>query len=207
MSLGPTPWASSPATRVVMQANRSSGTQPELAVRRAVLTMGLRYFANRGPIRDVHLAVFVDSCIWNGCPEHYAAPKSNIDYWANRVERNRGRDAQTDERLTSEGWEVLRIWEHVEAVEAAVLAETAGRRLMALPAVSPQVAPANVTRSTSRGSPGCAALPPSLGPIRHGRRRGGGRRHCGRPRRPRGPSQRRRRASRRQPCGAGRMGG
>ena len=89
-------WASSPATRKVMQGNRSRDTKPELAVRRAVHALGLRYRVAQQPLREVRrsadlvfpsvkVAVFVDGCFWHGCPEHYREPGSHIDYWRPKI--------------------------------------------------------------------------------------------------------------------------
>jgi len=46
-------------------------------------------------------------------------PKANADFWEEKLARNRERDRQTDRRLRDEGWQVIRIWEHEDAVEAA----------------------------------------------------------------------------------------
>jgi len=59
-----------------------------------------------------HLALFLDGCFWHGCPEHYREPKSNVDFWRRKIARNRERDAEVTAALTSQGWTVLRIWEH-----------------------------------------------------------------------------------------------
>ncbi|MEW2444378.1 hypothetical protein [Micromonospora marina] len=54
--------------------------------------------------------------------------KTNAAFWAEKVTTNRRRDADTDARLTAEGWTVLRIWEHEEPAEAADrVAETVKR--------------------------------------------------------------------------------
>lgn len=58
------------------------------------------------------IAVFVDGCFWHGCPEHYREPKSNVEFWQTKIARNKTRDAKVMERLQSEGWRVIRIWEH-----------------------------------------------------------------------------------------------
>lgn len=111
------------ATRNVMRANRSRNTGPELALRRELHAMGLRYRVHhRVPVLTrrtidiaftrIRLAVFVDGCFWHGCPEHGTRPKSNIQYWSRKIEVNRARDASTDEHLTALGWTVLRLWEH-----------------------------------------------------------------------------------------------
>ncbi|MGH1564730.1 very short patch repair endonuclease [Mumia sp. DW29H23] len=116
-------WASSPAVRRGMQANRGRDTKPELAVRRAAHAAGLRYRVDRRPIPTFNrradlvftrskVAVFVDGCFWHGCPEHHTIAKSNATFWAEKVRRNRERDAETDSALTAAGWTVIRAWEH-----------------------------------------------------------------------------------------------
>ncbi|RKN46353.1 very short patch repair endonuclease [Micromonospora endolithica] len=132
-------WASSPAVRSVMRANRSRDTRPELALRSAVHALGLRYRVDRQPLAGLRrkadlvfagprVAVFVDGCFWHGCPEHYRPSTRNSEFWSSKVEGNRQRDAETDHRLTTAGWRVIRIWEHedtqlaAERVAQAVLA-------------------------------------------------------------------------------------
>ena len=65
------------------------------------------------------LAVFVDGCFWHGCPEHATRPKSNTDFWGEKIEKNRERDEDTDRRLEELGWRVFRVWEHEDPLEAA----------------------------------------------------------------------------------------
>lgn len=120
-----------------MQANRSRDTRPELAVRRAAHAAGLRYRVDRRPIPRLNrradlifsrarVAVFVDGCFWHGCPEHHTVAKSNASFWAEKVRRNRERDAETDAILIENGWTIIRAWEHepvdqiVERISAAV---------------------------------------------------------------------------------------
>jgi DNA mismatch endonuclease (patch repair protein) len=69
--------------------------------------------------RRARVAVFVDGCFWHGCPDHFRPPRTNADYWGPKVERNRARDRDTDDRLLVEGWTVVRVWEH-EAVATAL---------------------------------------------------------------------------------------
>ncbi|WP_022881839.1 hypothetical protein [Gryllotalpicola ginsengisoli] len=66
------------------------------------------------------MAVFIDGCYWHGCPEHYRRPASNVDYWDDKVVRNRARDAETTTRLEADGWTVLRYWEHESPAEVAL---------------------------------------------------------------------------------------
>jgi DNA mismatch endonuclease (patch repair protein) len=57
------------------------------------------------------LAVFVDGCFWHGCPKCYRAPKSNQQYWQQKIIRNRKRDLNVNRILRSQGWKVFRFWE------------------------------------------------------------------------------------------------
>jgi DNA mismatch endonuclease (patch repair protein) len=57
--------------------------------------------------------IFVHGCFWHGhdCARGARVPKSNVDYWAAKVRRNRERDAKTIAALHDAGWQVLIIWE------------------------------------------------------------------------------------------------
>jgi DNA mismatch endonuclease (patch repair protein) len=113
-----------------MQGNRSRDTSPELALRAALHARGLRYRIHYRPVPGVRctadiaftrarLAVFVDGCFWHACPEHFVPSKSNVEYWTEKIERNRSRDRANDTLLSQQGWRVLRVYEHV-AVDHAV---------------------------------------------------------------------------------------
>jgi DNA mismatch endonuclease (patch repair protein) len=106
-----------------MQANRGRDTGPELAVRRILHSAGYRFRVNVRVLRparltvDVaftkkHIAVLIDGCFWHGCPDHYIPPKSNAEFWHEKIEKNRQRDVVTNLRLGDAGWLVLRYWEH-----------------------------------------------------------------------------------------------
>lgn len=110
--------------RKMMSRIRGRDTQPELSLRRAVWALGFRYRLHHriGRTRPdmvfigSRLVVFVDGCFWHGCPIHSTTPKNNQDFWVRKLRRNRERDAETTKVLKTEGWRVLRFWEHeVEA--------------------------------------------------------------------------------------------
>jgi DNA mismatch endonuclease (patch repair protein) len=118
------PFASSEAVRRRMSVQRREGTAPEVALRRALHALGLRYRVHRQPLPALRrkadivfgparVAVFVDGCFWHGCPEH-GQRRHNVNgwYWPDKIARNRRRDEDTDRALESAGWQVLRIWEH-----------------------------------------------------------------------------------------------
>ena len=64
------------------------------------------------------LAVFVDGCYWHACPQHGSMPKTNMEYWASKFERNRARDRAVNAALQRCGWSVLRIWEHTPVIDS-----------------------------------------------------------------------------------------
>jgi DNA mismatch endonuclease (patch repair protein) len=116
--------------RRAMQAQRERDTGPEVALRRELHRRGLRYFVHRRPLPGVRreadvifvrarVVVFVDGCFWHGCPQHATSPKNNAEWWRVKLDRNRERDADTDRRLRSAGWGVLRVWEHESVDDAA----------------------------------------------------------------------------------------
>jgi DNA mismatch endonuclease (patch repair protein) len=58
------------------------------------------------------LIVFVDGCFWHCCPKCYRRPTSKREYWDAKALRNKTRDLHVTRTLRSQGWRVLRIWEH-----------------------------------------------------------------------------------------------
>ncbi|SBS78757.1 NaeI very short patch repair endonuclease [uncultured Mycobacterium sp.] len=115
-----------------MAAIRRTNTKPEVALRSALHRAGYRFrkdFAIRVDRKlmrpDIaftkrRVAVFVDGCFWHSCPEHGRKPTVNGEYWSPKLVGNAERDKAQTAALQSEGWTVLRFWEHEH--EAAILA-------------------------------------------------------------------------------------
>jgi DNA mismatch endonuclease (patch repair protein) len=112
-----------------MQSNRPRNTAPEIALRSALHRVGLRFFKHRRPVSGLRceadiiftrprVAVFVDGCFWHGCPQHATFPKTNAEWWANKLEATRRRDLENERALTAAGWTVLRVWEHEPTADA-----------------------------------------------------------------------------------------
>jgi DNA mismatch endonuclease, patch repair protein len=133
------PAASSAIALARMRAVRLRDTGPELALRRELHRLGLRYRLHRlvvpgarrrpdivfGPNR---LAVFIDGCFWHGCPQHGTMAAANRQFWQDKIEINKRRDSDTNARLKAAGWRVIRIWEHEEPQIAARRVEKLLRR-------------------------------------------------------------------------------
>lgn len=112
----------SPVRRSSMMAGiKSTNTQPEMAVRRLAHRLGLRFRLHRKdlpgspdlvfPSRKT--ALFVHGCYWHrhsGCRLCYS-PKSNVEFWTAKFEKNVARDVRDAQQLGAQGWKVVVIWE------------------------------------------------------------------------------------------------
>jgi DNA mismatch endonuclease (patch repair protein) len=105
----------------VMSANKAKNTKPELALRKALWTYGIKGYRinwKKVPGRpDIafpgrKLAIFVNGCFWHRCPTcNYVLPKHNTEFWKNKFEKNVQRDENKKNQLVNLGWNVLVIWE------------------------------------------------------------------------------------------------
>lgn len=104
-----------------MASIRSRDTRPELIVRRFLWREGFRYrLTHRGlpgrpdlVLRRYRTVIFVNGCFWHGhadCP-YYRLPRTNVDFWERKIERNRERDLSVRERLRDMGWHTIVVWE------------------------------------------------------------------------------------------------
>lgn len=104
-----------------MRAVHSKDTTPELTVRRLLTALGYRYRIHAATLPGVpdvafpsrRKAIFVHGCFWHGhaCKRGAREPKSNVDYWRRKIQRNRERDARALAALQLSGWQVLVVWE------------------------------------------------------------------------------------------------
>lgn len=101
---------------------RNKDTKPEMTVRKLVHSMGYRYrlhsenlpgkpdmvFAGRRKV------IFVHGCFWHrhgeDCPLT-RMPKSKLEFWGPKLEKNRQRDERKQMELEEMGWSYLIIWE------------------------------------------------------------------------------------------------
>jgi DNA mismatch endonuclease (patch repair protein) len=107
--------------RRTMQAVKSRDTKPEMIVRRLIHKAGYRYRLHRNDLPGkpdltfpkFKKIIFVHGCFWHGhdCKRGAREPKTNTDYWRQKINRNKARDAVEQNALRAMGWEVLVIWE------------------------------------------------------------------------------------------------
>ena len=100
---------------------RQVHTTPELAVRRAVHNLGMRYTVHNRDLpgspdvanRRRRWAMFVHGCFWHQHKEcrEGRLPESNRDYWEPKLARNVERDDENLNKLNEQGWRTLVIWE------------------------------------------------------------------------------------------------
>lgn len=154
----PAPSSDRVALRMSNQRSRDTGIEVEL--RKSLFRAGLRYRIHSqivpGTRRSVDLvflgprvAVFLDGCFWHSCPEHGTVPAANHDWWKEKLDGNRERDRDTDDRLTSSGWLVVRIWEHDDLAAAATEIEKVVRSRSGVRPSTRQSTSANRHGSTS----------------------------------------------------------
>lgn len=112
--------APSAAVSARMSAVRQRHTAPEVAVRRIVHALGVRYrvcsrsLPGRPDLSNQSHAwcIFVHGCFWHG---HHCGrgrlPKVNIEFWRPKIERNRARDKEVQKALRATGFRVLTVWQ------------------------------------------------------------------------------------------------
>lgn len=118
----PPRWKREPLTRSQIMARiRSKNTKPEVLTRSAIQALGLRFRNNVSDLpgrpdlanKSRKWAIFVHGCFWHshtGC-RLASSPKTNTDYWSEKLARNRARDAEKIAVLESLGFRVLILWE------------------------------------------------------------------------------------------------
>ena len=112
----------------MMAAVGQKNTPPEMAVRRILTSLGLRYRLENRDLpgspdianRARKWAVLVNGCFWHGhknCPKtkggpgQFRVPKSNEEFWREKLQANRRRDARAIRALRRMGFRVAVVWE------------------------------------------------------------------------------------------------
>ena len=99
----------------------NKATKPEILVRKWLWAHGYRYRLNVKSVpgkpdivmRKYRTAIFVNGCFWHGhegCKQ-FVLPKTNTEFWRNKIEHNRARDQKNYDILINAGWQVIVLWQ------------------------------------------------------------------------------------------------
>ncbi|MFN4339557.1 very short patch repair endonuclease [Parvibaculum sp.] len=103
-----------------MAGIRSTNTHPEMTLRKALHSRGLRYrlIDKRLPGRPdlvfpkYHAVLFVHGCFWHKHDCHmFKWPSTRREFWREKLSRNSERDAIVVAKLVEAGWRVGIVWE------------------------------------------------------------------------------------------------
>lgn len=106
----------------IMAQVKGRNTKPEILVRSIIHRLGFRYRKIKYDLPgnpDIVLpkyktVVFVHGCF---CHQHSKCrggrriPKSNVDFWVRKFQRNILRDVDAKKKLKAIGWKVIVVWE------------------------------------------------------------------------------------------------
>lgn len=111
------------ARRRNLAAVRGRDTKPEMIVRRLLFAAGYRYRLQRRDLPgrpDIVLpsrqtVIDVRGCFWHRCPDpackNAVLPKTRVDWWTAKLNRNVERDRNNQAKLEAAGWRVKVVWE------------------------------------------------------------------------------------------------
>jgi len=104
-----------------MSRIKGKNTKPEEIVRKYLFSKGFRYRKNDKKLPgtpDIVLpkyktVIFVNGCFWHGHKDcrYFVIPKTNTDFWLNKINTNIERDKHKQEALKELGWNVIVVWE------------------------------------------------------------------------------------------------
>jgi len=105
----------------MMRAIGGKNTGPELALRRKLHRLGLRYRLHDRELPGTpdlvfprfRAVCFVHGCFWHrhpGC-RHVSTPSTRQEYWLKKFEGNVARDIRARKALLDAGWRVAVVWE------------------------------------------------------------------------------------------------
>ena len=105
----------------IMRAVKSWDTGPEMRLRKVLHSMGFRYRLHCADLPgkpDIAFpsrrkVVFVNSRFWHGhgCARGARKPRTNREYWRDKITRNMKRDRCHNRKLKVLGWDAMTVWE------------------------------------------------------------------------------------------------
>ena len=99
---------------------RGKNTGPELKLRKLLWSHGIRGYRIHYDLPgkpDIvftkkKIAIFIDGCFWHKCPICFQEPETRKEFWMKKIQSNVERDDKVNLQLKSDGWTVMRFWEH-----------------------------------------------------------------------------------------------
>jgi DNA mismatch endonuclease (patch repair protein) len=104
----------------MMSGIKGKTTKPEIIVRKALFKRGFRYRLHSKGLPGkpdlvfpmYRAVIFVNGCFWHGHECHlFKWPKSNPEFWKEKITGNQRRDSKNKKLLEAQGWRVITIWE------------------------------------------------------------------------------------------------
>lgn len=109
-----------PEQRSKVMSSIRAKSHLEDKVAHVLFKRGLRYRRNNRKllgtpdisIQKYKVVIFIDSCFWHSCPRHGNRPKSNVEFWDKKLDRNIEKAKEVNAYYEAHGWHILRVWEH-----------------------------------------------------------------------------------------------
>ncbi|WP_293744651.1 very short patch repair endonuclease [uncultured Pedobacter sp.] len=104
-----------------MSRIKGKNTRPEMLVRQFLHANGFRY---RLHVKDLpgkpdivlpkyKTVIFIQGCFWHGHDQcrYYVVPKTKTEWWLEKINGNKSKDALNIYKLKQIGWKVIEVWE------------------------------------------------------------------------------------------------
>ena len=109
-----------PEQRSKVMSSIRAKSRLEDKVAHELFKRGLRYRRNNRKllgtpdisIQKYKVVIFIDSCFWHSCPLHGNRPKSNVEFWNKKLDRNIEKATEVNAYYKEHGWHIMRVWEH-----------------------------------------------------------------------------------------------
>ena len=104
-----------------MSMIKGKNTKPELSLRKLLSSKKVRGYRLNYKLPgkpDIvfgkyKIVIFIDGCFWHRCPKCFIEPENNKNFWKSKIKGNVKRDKIVNKILKKEGWQVIRIREHL----------------------------------------------------------------------------------------------
>ncbi len=115
-------------SRIMARVKSSGNKSTEVAVISLLRTFRVSGWRRHYPLDgkpdfvfpQKRIVLFIDGCLWHGCPKHCRIPHTNRKYWVGKIAANKRRDVAVRRRLRIQGWIVFRLWEHDIGTQVAL---------------------------------------------------------------------------------------